>query len=100
MFVVLLAVGCSAQAPSPQSQANRHIEVQIRSQFNVPPTVNMTIGDRKPSDVPGFDTLPVTLQSSLKKQTIDFLISKDQKTLARLDKVDISADPVSKIDLK
>jgi protein-disulfide isomerase len=99
IFVVLLAVGCSAQAPSPQAKSNRHIETQIRSQFNVPPTVDITVGDIKASDFPGYDTLPVTLQSSQRKQTIDFLLSKDRKTLARLDKVDISGDPTSKIDL-
>ena len=49
--------------------------------------------------MPGFDTLPVTLESGARKTTIDFLISKDGKTLARLDKVDVSADPASKIDL-
>jgi protein-disulfide isomerase len=98
-FVLLLALGCSAQAPSPASQTNRRITNQIRTQFNVPPTVEMTLGDRKPSELAGFDTLPVTLQDSTRKKTVDFLISKDEKTLARLDKVDISSDPTRKIDL-
>ncbi|MCU1311110.1 MAG: oxidoreductase [Candidatus Angelobacter sp.] len=98
-FVLLLALGCSAQAPSPASKTTRRITNQIRTQFNVPPTVEMTLGDRKPSELAGFDTLPVTLQDATRKKTVDFLISKDEKTLARLDKVDISSDPTSKIDL-
>jgi protein-disulfide isomerase len=106
-FILLLAVGCSAQAPSPApaaaaapvSPANRRIANHIRTNFNVPPTVELTIGNRTPSDLPGYDTLPVTLQNSTRQTTINFLISKDEKTLARLDKVDVSSDPVSKIDL-
>jgi protein-disulfide isomerase len=98
-FVLLLALGCSAQSPSPASQTNRRIANQIRTQFNVPPTVEITLGDRKPSELAGFDTLPVTLQDTTRKKTVDFLISKDEKTLARLDKVDISSDPTTKIDL-
>jgi protein-disulfide isomerase len=98
-FVLLLALGCSAQAPSPTSQTNRRITNQIRTQFNVPPTVEITLGDRKPSELAGFDTLPVTLQDPTRKKTVDFLISKDEKTLARLDKVDISTDPTNKINI-
>jgi protein-disulfide isomerase len=35
-----------------------------------------------------------------KKTTFDFLVSKDRKTLARLEKFDISTDWMSKIDVK
>ncbi|MCU1283815.1 MAG: oxidoreductase [Acidobacteriales bacterium] len=103
LFVVLLAVGCSAQAPAPStapvSDADRRISNHIRSQYSVPPNVDITLGARKPSDLPGYETLPVTLESGTRKTSIDFLISKDGKTLARLDKVDVSSDPASKIDL-
>jgi len=78
---------------------NRHIEVMVRSQFNVPLSVAVTLGARKPSQIAGFDTLPVTLSSGDKQQSIDFLISTDGKTLARLDKFDLVNSPVFSIDV-
>jgi protein-disulfide isomerase len=42
----------------------------------------------------------VTFTHDAKKTTFDFLVSKDRKTLARLEKIDISQDLMSKIDVK
>ena len=78
---------------------NRHIEVLVRAQFNIPPDISVTFGARKPSQIPGYDTLPVTLSSSKKQQEIDFLISTDGKTLARLETFDLVKDPVFAIDI-
>jgi protein-disulfide isomerase len=78
---------------------NRHIEVLVRAQFNIPPDISVTFGARKPSQIPGYDTLPVTLASSKKQQEIDFLISTDGKTLARLETFDLVKDPVFAIDI-
>jgi protein-disulfide isomerase len=78
---------------------NRRIEVMIRSQFNVPQDVTVTTGARKPSQIPGFDTLPVTLSQGAKQSSIEFLISTDGKTLARLEKFDLVNDPVFSVDV-
>jgi protein-disulfide isomerase len=102
-----MAVGCKAQpAPlQPASQGtpdltlNRHIEIMVRSQFNVPPEISVTLGARKPGQIQGFDELPVTLSRGSKSQVIDFLISADGKTLARLDKFDLFNDPVFSINV-
>jgi protein-disulfide isomerase len=96
-----MAVGCKAQ-PAPQSPdlaLNRRIEVLVRSQFTMPPDINVSIGQRKPSQFPGYDTLPVTLSGSTKSQVVDFLISTDGKTLARLDKYDLTNDLLFSIDV-
>ena len=99
-----MAVGCKAQpAPTPQGiqdlALNRHIEIMVRSQFNVPPEVSVAIGARKPGQIPGFDSLPVTLSRGDKSQVIDFLISTDGKTLGRLDKYDLYNDPIFSINV-
>jgi protein-disulfide isomerase len=97
-----MAVGCKAQTPADGSTdpvLNRHIEVMVRSQFNVPQTVTVAIGARKPSQIAGFDTLPVTLSHGANSQQIDFLISTDGKTLARLEKFDLVNDPVFSISV-
>jgi protein-disulfide isomerase len=102
MLALSLAVGCKAQTPapgSPDATLNRRIEVLVRSQFNVPQDYNVAIGARKPSKVNGYDTLPVTLTRNGKSTGVDFLLSTDGKTLARLDTFDLSKDPGSSIDV-
>jgi len=107
LLALAMAVGCKAQlAPpqpatqgSPASALNRHIEIMVRSQYNVPPNISVTLGARKPGQIPGYDELPVTLSHGGKSQVIDFLISTDGKTLARLEKFDLFNDPIFSINV-
>ena len=96
-----LAVGCKAQ-PAQQNpsdaETNRRIEVLVRSQFNVPQDYTVTIGARKPSQFPGYETLPVTFTRGSKITPYDFLLSTDGKTLARLETFDLAKDPAFNID--
>ncbi len=88
--------GCRAQGAPDTPQINRRIEVQVRQQLGVPPDWNVAIGPHQKSDFPGYDQVPVTFSPATapsKKQTLDFLLSKDGNTLARLSKWDISKDP-------
>jgi protein-disulfide isomerase len=78
---------------------NRRIEVMVRSQFNVPGNLDVSIGARQPSQIPGYDKLPVTITQNVKKTVFDFLISTDNKTLARLETMDLEKDPVFSIDV-
>ena len=97
-----LAAGCKAQPAlptAPDPAVDRRIEVMVRSQFNVPGDYSVTLGARTPSNVPGFDTLPVTLARGSKSTVVDFLLSTDNKTLARLEKFDLEKDPAFSIDV-
>jgi protein-disulfide isomerase len=102
LLVLGLAVGCKAQS-TPQSAAdltlNRRIEVMVRTQFNVPEDFNVSIGARKPSQVSGYDTLPVTLSRGAKSTVVNFLISTDGTTLARLETFDLARNPAFSIDI-
>lgn len=94
-----LAAGCRAQTQSSlDSATNRRIEVLIRSQFNVPVDYNVLVGERKPSSFPGYDSLQVTFSRGEKSTPFDFLISKDGKTLARLETFDLAKNPALNID--
>lgn len=98
-----LVVGCRAQIASSGSQdaaLNRRIEVVVRSQFGVPPDVSVSLGQRKPGKLPGYDTLPVTLSHGSTTKEIDFLISTDNTRLARLETFDLANDPVFNIDVE
>jgi protein-disulfide isomerase len=78
---------------------NRRIEIMVRSQYSLPPEIAVTLGARKPAQVPGYEELPVTLTRGSKTQVIDFLISADGKTLARLEKFDLFNDPIFSINV-
>jgi len=101
LLVLGMTAGCKAQ-PAPQAsndlQQNRRIEVLVRSQFNVPQDIDVSIGTRSSSPVNGFQALPVTLSHGGRKQVINFLISDDGNTLARLDTYDLANNPLFSID--
>ena len=71
----------------------------VRSEFNVPQDYTVTIGARKPSQFPGYDTLPVRLSRGSNTTVLNFLISTDNKTLARLETFDLAKDPAFSIDV-
>jgi len=104
LFLVLAASGCRAQGASSGAalspEITHRIQNEIRSRYSVPPAVEISISSPESSDVPGYDKVVVTFTHDEKKTTFDFLVSKDRKTLARLEKIDISEDLMSKIDLK
>jgi len=108
LLAFCLTAGCKAQtAPArPAAQIspdaalmNRRIEVMVRSQFNVPQDYTVTVGARTPSKIEGYDSLPVTLSRKEKTTTVDFLLSTDGKTLARLETFDLAKDPVFSINV-
>jgi protein-disulfide isomerase len=107
LLAICLTAGCKAQInSSPGAQGSpdaagltRRIEVMVRTQFNVPQDYSVAMGERKPSPIAGYDTLPIMIGRADKKTVVDFLISADNKTLARLEKFDLATDPVFSIDV-
>lgn len=106
MFAVLvLCLGCKAQTPASVTQTKSRIEKQVRIMYEdrIPPEVQVVVGERTASELQGYDKVTVTFVQGERKQTQDFLVSKDGNTLARFTKWDISKDPydalMSKIDI-
>ncbi len=107
--LVCALAGCRAQVPRTDSQAalNRKIEVLVRSQLNVPSDWEVAVGSRVPSSTSGFDTVtliftPPADGASAKPvhpEKLDFLISKDAATLARLSTWDLSKTPEDTINV-
>ncbi len=108
-IVLSISLECCAQTrpttalPNDTSRSTpsnpRQIEVLLRSQFSVPPGYDIVFGARSKSDVNDFDTLPVTFVHQGKQTAVDFLISKDGSTLARLERFDIRKNPALSIDV-
>ena len=102
LLALSLVVGCKAQSvasSAPDAALNRRIEVLVRSQFGIPPDVSVSLGQRKPSQISGYDSLPITLAHGASKKEIGFLISSDNSKLARLETFDLAKDPVFNIDV-
>jgi protein-disulfide isomerase len=101
LMILALAAGCKAQTSTTPSDSalTRRIEVMVRSKFNVPPDYSVLLGPRKPSQIPGYDSLQVMLARNGKTTNIDFLISADNSKLARLETFDLVKDPSFNIDV-
>jgi protein-disulfide isomerase len=109
-LLICLSAGCKAQSspstasntvsPVPTTQLNRRIEVLVRSQFEVPPNVDVAIGATSKSEFPGFDNLPITFSNNGKHTVVNFLLSSDGNTVARLERFDISHSPSDMISLQ
>jgi len=94
--IFLFCLGCAGQAPEPG--LNQRIEHQVRSSFNIPPAVQVQVGPRRPSsEFPNYDSVSITFSHGESKQTHEFLLSKDGKTLLRLTKLDLSKDPYAEV---
>src|ERR1700690_2133770 len=105
LALLLICLGCSAQSPPAKSSANspapsdftKSVERQLRSHYSLPPDVIVLLGPLRASDFPTFDALTVTFAGPTKRQEFEFLLSKDHKTLMRLTKFDLTADPFAEI---
>jgi len=107
-LLALAASGCKAQSAPPNGSSDakaadakldRRIEVLVRSQMQVPPDYTVTVGARTKSAFTGYDTVPITFSLASKPDskpaTVDFLLSQDGTTLARLQKYDLTKDPTN-----
>jgi len=98
LAITLATLGCHAQSSAtgqPLTPAEQHrVEVLLRQKANLPPGSSVHIGPRTPSEVPGYDNVAISFSAEDKtSKPVNFLISKDGKTLAQFSKYDLSADP-------
>ena len=106
LSLVLLSViglNCASQ-PKPTDIAAK-IERQLRATYKLPAEVPVVIGPLAPSpEWPGFDAFTVTIGEGERKQDFPFLLAKDQKSIVRVNRIDLSADPygdvMRKIDVR
>ncbi len=104
IFILAATIGCKAQPPVSDTKSSiqdpalaRHIEVLVRSQFNVPADYAVSFGERKPSKIPGFDSLQVVLARGQHTSKVEFMISTDNTTLARFETYDLAKIPAENI---
>jgi protein-disulfide isomerase len=94
-ILLLICLGCSAQSAPPD--AVRAVERQVRAVYSVPATVKIDVGPLRASEFPNYDSLTVTIDAGGRKQQSEFLLSKDHKTLVRVNRMDLTKDPYEEI---
>ncbi len=94
LFLAIAWLGCSAQ--SGPADLNRRVERAVRSEFKVPAYVQISISAPRPSDFTNYDAITVSFATEDRKQTHDFLVSKDGKQLLDMRKMDLTSDPYQK----
>lgn len=105
VFLLLLCAGCSAQSNSSSAppDVTQRVQRQVRAYFNIPPDVDIKLGPLTPSEFPNYDNLTITLSHVGKSQSVDFILSRDGKSLIRVTKLDMTKDPyaetMKKIDV-
>ena len=93
---LLVCLGCVAQSAPPE--VARKIEHQVRTFYSLPAEVKVTVGAIVPgADVPGYDTVSVTLDGDGKQKEYKFLLSKDRNTMLRVTKFDLTKDAYSEL---
>jgi protein-disulfide isomerase len=99
LALTIATAGCHAQTPAvsgtPLTPAEQHrVEILLRQKANLPPGSTVHLGQRQPSDIPGYDNIAVSFSAEDKtSKPVNFLLSKDGKTLAQFSKYDLAADP-------
>jgi len=88
----------SAEPLTPE--ISHRIMTELRSRYNVPPQISISLSEPKVGKTPGYDDVAVTFTGGTHTTKHDFLVSKDRKTLAHLETIDISQDLMSRIDVK
>ncbi|HTV05072.1 MAG TPA: thioredoxin domain-containing protein [Acidobacteriaceae bacterium] len=74
---------------------SRNIEVTLRAKLQIPPDYVIRVGPRTPSTTPGFDNVQVDFDlpgDAAHSQSLNFLISDDNKTLERVAKWNIAGN--------
>jgi len=93
---LLVCLGCVAQSAPPE--VARKIEHQVRTFYSLPAEVKVTVGAIVPgADVPGYDTVSVTLDGDGKQKEYKFLLSKDRNTMLRVTKFDLTKDAYTEL---
>jgi len=104
-FCFILLACLAGFAQSLPSDVTRKIEHLMRMSYKIPPDAEITVGAIAPStEMPGFDTVSVNVDSGSQRKDYTFLLSKDRNTMVRLNRFDLThdafVDEMSKINVK
>jgi protein-disulfide isomerase len=96
IFLSVSGLNCASQSKPTDIAAK--IERQLRATYKLPPEVPVVVGPLSASpEWPGFQTFTLTVGEGERKQEFPFLLSKDQKSIVRVNRIDLSDDPYADV---
>jgi len=85
-------------AQSAPTELNHKIEHQVRATYSIPAEIKVTVGPITPSsELPGYDSVNVSIDSGTKEKSYKFLISIDRNTMLRVSKFDLTKDAFAEV---
>lgn len=104
-LVLLSVIGLNCASQPKPTDLSAKIERQLRATYKLPPEVPVVVGTLSPSpEWPGYDAFTVTIGEGERKQDFPFLLAKDQKSIVRVNRIELSTDPygdvMKKIDVR
>lgn len=97
---MILAQSLAPVQQQTSAELQRKVELMIRLKFDIPTACDLKIGQRTPSPFTGYDRLHVTISLGDRSSELEFLISKDNQSLARLENFDLDRNPALAIDIQ
>jgi protein-disulfide isomerase len=96
LILLLICLGCSAQSVPPDLA--HKIEHHVRAYYSVPAEIKVTVGNIVPSsELPGYDSVSVLIDSGPRQKDFKFLISKDRLTMLRVAQFDLTKDAFAEL---
>ncbi len=101
-FLSLQLLSAQTLGPKPASSPDvaRAVELMIRLKFEIPTACDIMLKSRTPSQFTGYDKLQIAVSQAGKSTMIEFLISKDNKSLVRLESFQLDQNPALSIDIQ
>jgi protein-disulfide isomerase len=92
----LATAGSGQNTPKKSALDKSTLEAYVRHLYVIDKRITVTVGDPKPSDVPGF--LDVTVRASMgnQSQEFPFLVSKDGSKILQAQVFDVNSNPFKK----
>ncbi len=92
-ILLLLLSSVVVYGAGSETALKEKIASYMRKAFNIPPTVKLSIGDIKPSEIPGLNKAVVNASVGEKTQTQDIYVSKNGKYILVGKVFNITEDP-------
>jgi protein-disulfide isomerase len=97
LLAALLLVAASMAQSDKKSAFNKaEMETYLRHLWVIPPTLGVTIGDPKPSDIPGMQEIPVKITQGTASQVVTLYATKDGNKILQGNAFDVNFNPFKK----
>jgi len=96
LAALLLVAAGTAQSEKKSAYNKAELETYVRHLWVIPSALGVTVGDPKPSEVPGFQEVPVKITQGQASQVVTLFVSKDGSKILQGEAFDVNFNPFKK----